>query len=78
MAPALPQGFVAARCPWRIEYDGSLYHFFSRGNNQQDILCDIHVEFGNFVPPVVGADVVVLAGDVHVKNRGLQWIWIHG
>jgi hypothetical protein len=27
------------------------------------------------VPPVVGADVVVLAGDVHVKNRGLQWIF---
>jgi hypothetical protein len=36
------------------------------------ILCDLHVEFGNFVPPVVGADVVVLAGDVHVKDRGLQ------
>ena len=39
------------------------------------ILCDLHVEFGNFVPPFVGADVVVLAGDVHVKNRGLQWIF---
>ena len=53
------------------------------------ILSDLHVEFGNFAPPVVGADVVVLAGDVHVKDRGLQWIfdqklehqprlWIHG
>jgi len=39
------------------------------------ILCDLHVEFGDFVPPDVGADVVVLAGDVHVKNRGLQWIF---
>jgi len=38
------------------------------------VLSDLHVEFGDFVPPVVGADVVVLAGDVHVKNRGLQWI----
>jgi Icc-related predicted phosphoesterase len=38
-------------------------------------LCDLHFEFGNFVPPVVDADVVVLAGDVHVKNRGLQWIF---
>ena len=27
------------------------------------------------MPPAVGADVVVLAGDVHVKNRGLQWIF---
>jgi hypothetical protein len=39
------------------------------------ILCDLHVEFGDFLPPVVGADVVVLAGDIHVKNRGLQWIF---
>ena len=39
------------------------------------ILCDLHVEFGDFVPPVVGADVVVLAGDIHVKNHGLQWIF---
>ena len=39
------------------------------------ILCDLHVEFGDFVPPVVGADVVVLAGDIHVKRHGLQWIF---
>jgi hypothetical protein len=38
-------------------------------------LCDLHVEFGNFAPPVVGADVVVLAGDVLIKDRGLQWIF---
>jgi hypothetical protein len=38
-------------------------------------LCDLHVEFGNFLPPVIAADVVVLAGDIHVKNRGLQWIF---
>jgi len=23
--------------PWRIEYEGVLYHVFSRGNYQQDI-----------------------------------------
>ncbi|MBL0714014.1 MAG: metallophosphoesterase [Desulfosarcina sp.] len=39
------------------------------------VLCDLHIEFGGFVPPLVGADVVVLAGDVHVKERGLQWIF---
>ena len=27
------------------------------------------------MPPVVGADVVVLAGDIHVKRHGLQWIF---
>ena len=30
-------GFAAASCPWRIEYEGALYHVFSRGNNQQNI-----------------------------------------
>ena len=39
------------------------------------ILCDLHVEFGDFVPPDVGADVIILAGDVHVQDRGLQWIF---
>jgi Icc-related predicted phosphoesterase len=39
------------------------------------ILCDLHIEFGGFEVPDVGADVVVLAGDVHVKNRGLQWVF---
>jgi len=39
------------------------------------VLCDLHVEFGNFALPPVGADVVVLAGDTHIKNRGLQWIF---
>ena len=39
------------------------------------VLCDLHVEFGGFEVPVVGADVVVLAGDVHVKEKGLQWVF---
>jgi Icc-related predicted phosphoesterase len=39
------------------------------------VLCDLHVEFGGFEVPDVDADVVVLAGDVHVKDRGLRWIF---
>jgi len=35
--PPCRQGYGAASCPWRIEYEGALYHVFSRGNNQQDI-----------------------------------------
>ncbi len=27
------------------------------------ILNDLHIEFGDFVPPVVDADVEILAGD---------------
>ena len=34
------------------------------------VLCDLHVEFGDFVPPDVGADVMILAGDANVKDRG--------
>ncbi len=38
------------------------------------VLSDIHVEFGDFVVPDVGADVVVMAGDTHVGTRGLRWV----
>jgi Icc-related predicted phosphoesterase len=38
------------------------------------ILCDLHIEFGDFEVPDVGADVVILAGDIHVKKRGFQWV----
>jgi len=37
------------------------------------ILSDIHVEFEDFEPPETGADVVLLAGDIHVGTRGLIW-----
>ncbi len=38
------------------------------------ILSDLHVEFGNFELPDVGADVVILAGDTHIGSKGLQWV----
>lgn len=38
------------------------------------ILSDLHLEFASFEMPVVGADVVVLAGDVHTGHKGLNWI----
>ena len=41
------------------------------------ILSDLHVEFGDFMVPDVGADIVVLAGDTHVGNRGLRWVLDH-
>ena len=37
------------------------------------VLSDVHVEFEPFDPPKVEADLVVLAGDVHVKDKGLKW-----
>jgi predicted phosphodiesterase len=38
------------------------------------ILSDLHVEFGDMKTPYVESDVVVLAGDVHIGTKGLNWI----
>ncbi|WP_347909878.1 metallophosphoesterase [Pseudomonas grandcourensis] len=37
------------------------------------LLSDLHHEFRPFVPEVVDADVVILAGDIDVKARGVAW-----
>jgi len=37
------------------------------------VLSDVHVEFEPFDPPEVDADIVILAGDIHVKTKGLIW-----
>lgn len=37
------------------------------------VLSDLHVEFEPYVPQVTDADIVILAGDVHTKNRGAVW-----
>jgi predicted phosphodiesterase len=41
------------------------------------ILGDLHLEFGPANIPKSKADVVVLAGDVHVGNKGLEWVKSH-
>jgi len=38
------------------------------------IFSDIHAEFAEFEPPKVDADVVVIAGDLHVGREGRKWI----
>ncbi len=37
------------------------------------ILNDLHIEFADFEPPAVHADVIVLAGDIGVGVDGLRW-----
>jgi predicted phosphodiesterase len=37
------------------------------------ILSDIHNEFEVYEPEYCNADVVILAGDIHTKNRGVEW-----
>lgn len=37
------------------------------------VLNDLHVEFEGFDPPATDADVVILAGDIHVGTKGLAW-----
>jgi Icc-related predicted phosphoesterase len=41
------------------------------------ILSDLHLEFFNWTPPAADADVVVLAGDIHVGTQALRWARLH-
>lgn len=37
------------------------------------VLSDLHIEFDGFKVNTTGSDVVVLAGDIHVENKGVLW-----
>lgn len=37
------------------------------------IISDTHIEFGDFTPPRVDADAVLLAGDIGVGTSGVDW-----
>ncbi len=41
------------------------------------VLNDLHIEFAEFEPPAVDADVIVLAGDIGVGVDGLRWAESH-
>jgi predicted phosphodiesterase len=41
------------------------------------VLSDLHLEFDDFVSPKTDADVVVLAGDTHLGNKGILWAQQH-
>src|ERR1043165_2344612 len=41
------------------------------------ILCDLHLEFGSAKIPTTDADVVVLAGDIHLGREGRKWARSH-
>ena len=41
------------------------------------ILGDLHLEFGMAEVPVTDADVVVLAGDIHLGREGRKWARNH-
>ncbi len=41
------------------------------------VLSDLHLEFQDWVPPPAPADVVVLAGDIHVGVEGVIWARRH-
>lgn len=37
------------------------------------VLSDLHLEFADWTPPPVDADLVILAGDIHVGTAGVAW-----
>ncbi len=41
------------------------------------VLSDLHLEFGTFAPPKVDADIIVLAGDIHVGLKAIPWAREH-
>jgi predicted phosphodiesterase len=41
------------------------------------VLSDLHLEFATWTPPSVDADVIVLAGDIHVGVDGMPWARAH-
>lgn len=41
------------------------------------IMSDLHLEFAPFEPPQTDADVIVLAGDIHVGAEGVKWARKH-
>lgn len=41
------------------------------------LLSDLHNECSPFSPTVPDADVVILAGDIEVKTRGVEWVHGH-
>ena len=41
------------------------------------ILSHLHLEFGPVKIPVTDAEVLVLAGDIHVGHEGLEWVKRH-
>jgi len=41
------------------------------------VMSDLHLEFAPFDPPQTDADVIVLAGDIHVGTEGVRWARKH-
>jgi predicted phosphodiesterase len=39
------------------------------------ILCDLHIEFEEFIMPDSDSDIVILAGDTHVGLEGIKWVF---
>jgi Icc-related predicted phosphoesterase len=37
------------------------------------LLSDLHIEFEDYQYPECDSDIVVLAGDIHTKDRGVKW-----
>jgi Icc-related predicted phosphoesterase len=44
-----------------------------RDEMKLQILSDLHIEFEMFEPPPTTSDVVILAGDIHVGKKGVDW-----
>ena len=61
------------RSPPTSRSEGGLVEWMGGAKVRLHILSDLHIEFAPFEPTAVDADLVVLAGDIHVGTTALQW-----
>ena len=70
-----PKGIFEVRPTECLNFGGSrTTPFRNRLPMRIHVLADLHLEFGDYAPNPVEADVVVLAGDIHIKGQAIPWI----
>jgi predicted phosphodiesterase len=55
------------------QFARAIHHPLGETRVKIHVMSDLHVEFLDFAPPQVGANVVVLAGDIYSEHHGIAW-----
>ena len=55
------------------QHDSPFLQEATRKSMKIQLLSDLHIEFEDYMYPDNDSDVVVLAGDIHTKDRGVKW-----
>jgi predicted phosphodiesterase len=70
-----PKGIFEVRPTGCLNFGGSRTTPFRNNLPMKiHILADLHLEYGDYAPLKVDADVVVMAGDIHTKAMAIPWL----